>query len=185
LNNRTLALQPGKETTLIETECRTDSLTEDLTARATEFQLRREIVLFSKLLHRAGFMPGTSGNLSVRLDDERLLVTPTGSSKFMLRSSDIVIVDLMGRHLSGPKRATSELTMHLAVYEQRNDVAAVVHSHPPTATAFACAGRALDQVLCQEAVMTLGIVPLANSPPPEPTRSPPVSHHSSQSTTLS
>ncbi len=134
---------------MLDTECR------------TEFQLRRELVLFSKLLHRLGFMPGTSGNLSVRLDQERLLVTPTGASKFLLSSDDMVIVDLHGRQLAGSRKVTSEVSMHLAVYQQRDDVAAVVHSHPPIATAFACAGRGLDQMLCQEAVMTLGAVPLA------------------------
>ncbi len=106
-------------------------------------------------------MPGTSGNLSVRLDDSRLLVTPTGVSKFLLRSADIVIVDLEGKHLDGYRKATSEVSMHLAVYRHRNDVTAVIHSHPPIATAFACVGRGLDEMLCQEAVMTLGVVPLA------------------------
>jgi L-fuculose-phosphate aldolase len=56
---------------------------------------------------------------------------------------------------------TSELSMHLAVYRNRDDVQAVVHSHPPIATGFACAGRGLEDMLCQEAVMTLGVVPLA------------------------
>jgi L-fuculose-phosphate aldolase len=126
-----------------------------------EVGLRRELVRFSKLLHRMGFMPGTSGNLSVRLDAERLLVTPTGASKFLLRSEDMVIVDMEGRHLEGARRVTSEVSMHLAVYHLRPDVGAVVHSHPPIATAFACAGRGLEEVLCQEAVMTLGAVPLA------------------------
>ena len=106
-------------------------------------------------------MPGTSGNLSVRLDDSRLLVTPTGVSKFLLRLDDIVIVDLEGKHLDGYRKATSEVSMHLAVYRHRNDVTAVIHSHPPIATAFACVGRGLDEMLCQEAVMTLGVVPLA------------------------
>lgn len=106
-------------------------------------------------------MPGTSGNLSVRLDDQRLLVTPTGVSKFLLRSADMVIVDLQGRQLDGYRKVTSELSMHLAVYRHREDVTAVVHSHPPIATAFACVGRGLDEMLCQEAVMTLGVVPLA------------------------
>ena len=134
---------------LIETECRVDG------------KLRREVVLFSRLLHRCGFMPGTSGNLSVRLDEERLLVTPTGVSKFLLKPADMVIVDFQGRHLEGTRRVTSELSMHLAVYRQRADVGAVIHSHPPVATAFACAGRGLEEMLCQEAVMTLGAVPLA------------------------
>jgi L-fuculose-phosphate aldolase len=113
------------------------------------------------MLYRLGFMPGTSGNLSVRLDDHRLLVTPTGVSKFLLRSADMVIVDLQGRQLGGYRKVTSEVSMHLAVYRHRDDVTAVIHSHPPIATAFACVGRGLDEMLCQEAVMTLGVVPLA------------------------
>ena len=120
------------------------------------------MVRFGKWLYRLGFMPGTSGNLSVRLDRERLLVTPTGASKYLLRSSEMVIVDLEGRHLGGSRKATSELGMHLAVYRQRDDVGAVIHAHPPVATAFACSGRALDEMLCQEAAMTLGPVPLAS-----------------------
>jgi L-fuculose-phosphate aldolase len=127
----------------------------------TEVELRRDLVRFSRLLYRLGYMPGTSGNLSVRLDASRLLVTPTGVSKFLLRPADMVIVDLAGRQLNGHRRMTSEVSMHLAVYRQRTDVTAVVHSHPPIATAFACVGRGLDEMLCQEAVMTLGVVPLA------------------------
>jgi L-fuculose-phosphate aldolase len=123
--------------------------------------LRRELVRFGRWLYRLGFAPGTSGNLSVRLDRERLLVTPTGMSKYLMRPADMVVVDLDGRHLEGSRRATSELGMHLAVYRRRPDVNAVVHGHPPVATAFACAGRALDEMFCQEAAMTLGSVPLA------------------------
>jgi len=127
----------------------------------TEYELRRDLVRFSKWLSRLGFTPGTSGNLSVRLDEHRLLVTPTGASKYLLAPADMVIVDLQGRQLAGSRKVTSEVSMHLAVYQHRKDVAAVIHSHPPIATAFACAGRALDEMLCQEAVMTLGTVPLA------------------------
>src|SRR3984957_7978945 len=120
-----------------------------------EVELRRELVEFGRWLSRLGFMPGTSGNLSVRLDSERLLVTPTGASKYLLRSVDMVVVDFDGRHLAGTRKATSELGMHLAIYRQRDDVNAVIHLHPPVATAFACAGWALDEMLCQEAAMTL------------------------------
>ena len=134
---------------MVEIECR------------TEVELRRDLVRFSRMLYRLGFMPGTSGNLSVRLNDQRLLVTPTGVSKFLLRSADMVIVDLQGRQLDGYRKVTSEVSMHLAVYRHRDDVTAVIHSHPPVATAFACVGRGLDEMLCQEAVMTLGVVPLA------------------------
>lgn len=124
-------------------------------------QLRRELVRLSRLLARLGYAPGTSGNLSVRLDGERLLVTPTGVSKSLVKAADMVIVDLSGRVLAGTRNVTSEVGMHLAVYEARADVDAVVHAHPATATAFACSGRGLEEMLCQEAVMSLGSVPLA------------------------
>jgi L-fuculose-phosphate aldolase len=126
-----------------------------------EEESRTDLVRFSRWLSRLGFAPGTSGNLSVRLDEDRLLVTPTGVSKALVRRADMVIVDLQGRLLCGTRKVTSEVGMHLAIYEKRTDVQAVIHSHPPIATAFACSGRALDEVLCQEAVMTVGRIPLA------------------------
>jgi L-fuculose-phosphate aldolase len=122
---------------------------------------RRDLVSFGRWLYRKGFTPGTSGNLSVRLQDGSILATPTGCSKNLMRSDDMVVVDLDGRHLSGVRKVTSEIGMHLAVYRLRPDIRAVVHAHPPIATGFACAGRALDEPLCAEAIMTLGPVPLA------------------------
>ena len=127
----------------------------------SESDLRGQLVRFGKWLSRLGYMPGTAGNLSARLEDGRLLVTPTGMSKFLLKPSDMVIVDLQGKLLVGTRKVTSEVGMHLAIYEMRHDISAVIHSHPPIATGFACADKALDEVLCQEGVMTLGAVPLA------------------------
>jgi len=127
----------------------------------TEDELRRSLVTYGRWLYRLGFMPGTSGNLSVRLDGNRVLATPTGCSKYLLRPGDMVIVDLEGRHLSGTRKVTSEIGVHLAIYRTRLEVNAVVHAHPPIATGFACAGRALDEPLCAEAVIALGSVPLA------------------------
>ena len=126
-----------------------------------EITLRRELARLGKRLYKLGFTPATSGNLSVRLDSMFILATPTGVSKSGLSKEDMVIVDLDGKQYSGSRKVTSEIGMHLAVYNRRPDVSAVVHSHPPIATAFACAGRALDQPLCSEAIMTLGPVPLA------------------------
>lgn len=127
----------------------------------TEAELRRALVTFGKRLYRLGFMPGTAGNLSVRFDVDRVLATPTGCSKSLLRSADMVIVDLEGRQIAGSRPVTSEIGMHLTVYRTRPDVNAVIHAHPPIATGFACAGRGLDEPLCSEAIMTLGSVPLA------------------------
>lgn len=126
-----------------------------------EGTLRRDLARVGKRLYKLGFMPGTSGNLSVRLDSKFILATPTGVSKSALSKEDMVIVDLEGKQYAGSRRVTSEIGMHLAVYNRRDDISAVVHSHPPIATAFACAGRALDEPLCSEAIMTLGSVPLA------------------------
>ncbi len=130
-------------------------------ACGTEVELRRSVVTFGKWLYRLGFTPGTSGNLSVRIGPDCVLATPTGSSKYLLRPADMVHVDLDGRQLTGPRKVTSEIGIHLAVYRRRPEVNAVIHAHPPIATGFACAGRALDEPLCSEAIMTLGPVPLA------------------------
>ncbi len=132
-----------------------------VTIERSERELRRHLTRFSKWMYRLGFAPGTSGNLSARLDDERILATPTGCSKYLLRPSDMVVVDLNGKLLSGTRNVTSEIGMHLAVYKSRLDVQAVVHAHPPIATAFASCGMALDMPLCAELIMTLGKIPLA------------------------
>jgi L-fuculose-phosphate aldolase len=126
-----------------------------------DFHQRHELVQFGRMLHAQGFVAATDGNLSVRLDANRIMVTPTGFSKGMLRQEDMVIVDTEGRKISGIHNPSSEITMHLTIYKMRPDVGAVVHAHPCTATAFASAGIALDQPMCAELVITLGAVPLA------------------------
>jgi len=128
---------------------------------SSEMDLRRQLVRFGRWVHRLGYTPGTAGNLSVRLDRDLILATPTGCSKALLRASDMVIVDLEGHQLSGQRAVTSEIGMHLAVYRGRPDVEAIVHTHPPIATAFAACGKALDQPICSEILMTTGFVPLA------------------------
>jgi len=113
-----------------------------------ERKLRRDLVRFGRMLHSLGFVAATDGNLSVRLDADRVLVTPTGFSKGMMRPEDMVVVDLHGKKLSGAYSPSSEIVMHLTIYRMRPDVGAVVHAHPCTATGFASAGIALDEPLC-------------------------------------
>jgi L-fuculose-phosphate aldolase len=120
-----------------------------------------QLVYFGGLLHQETFVSATDGNLSLRLDDRRILATPTGIGKAMMHVRDMVIVDGDGVKLEGSRDVSSEIEMHLTIYKLRPDVEAVVHAHPCTATAFACAGIALDEPLCSELVMTLGAVPLA------------------------
>jgi L-fuculose-phosphate aldolase len=126
-----------------------------------ERALRHDLVRFGKMLHAQGFVAATDGNLSVRLDQERVLVTPTCVSKGMMKPQEMVVVDLSGKKLSGTQNPSSEIIMHLTIYRMRPDVGAVVHAHPCTATGFASAGIALDEPLCSEVVITLGSVPLA------------------------
>lgn len=127
----------------------------------SERQIRRQIVLFGGMLHQRGYVAATDGNLSVRLDEDRVLATPTAMCKGMMRPSDLVIVDLEGRCLAGRRCVSSEIGMHLLVYRRRPDIRAVVHAHPPTATGFAAAGMALNQPLVSEVVIGLGSIPLA------------------------
>ncbi len=128
----------------------------------TEQQYRDEIVHFGKLLHQNGLIAATDGNLSVRLDNARILATPTLMSKGLMAPDDLVVVDQQGKKVSGTREVSSEIAMHLLIYRRRPDVNAVVHAHPPTATGYAAAGIALDRALCSEIIVTLGSVPLAN-----------------------
>ena len=126
-----------------------------------EHHLRREIVRLGKMLHERGFIAACDGNLSVRLEENRILATPTAMSKGAMRTSDLVIVDMDARKRKGRRAVTSEIGMHLLIYGLRPDVGAIVHAHPTTATGFAAAGIALNQPLVCEVVIGLGQIPLA------------------------
>lgn len=125
----------------------------------SEAALRAEIVEVGRRLYAKGLIAGNEGNVSVRIG-EALLMTPAGVCKGFLAPEAIVRTDLEGRALEPGKRVTSEAAMHAAVYARRPDAGAVVHAHPPTATAFAVAGIPLDRPLTAEAVLTLGPVPV-------------------------
>lgn len=127
----------------------------------TERKHREEIVRYGRMLHEHGFVAAMDGNLSVRLDEERILVTPTCVSKGAMRPTDLVIVDRDGKRVAGRRNVTSEIAMHLLIYEMRSDVNAIVHAHPPTATGFAAAGVPLTEPLVCEVVVGLGCIPLA------------------------
>jgi L-fuculose-phosphate aldolase len=122
---------------------------------------REEVVQFGRMLHQRGYIAATDGNLSVRLDAERVLTTPTGISKGMMTVDDLVIVDLDGNRMSGRRPASTELGMHMLIYRLRPDVRGIVHAHPTTATGYAAAGIELNQALISEVVLSLGSIPLA------------------------
>src|SRR5215813_4690246 len=109
----------------------------------TEREYSQDIVEVGKLVFQKGWVAANDGNISIRLDQERILATPTGVCKGMLSIEDLIIVDMKGSKISGRRERTSEIAMHLTIYELRPDIRAVVHAHPPVATGFATAGRAL------------------------------------------
>jgi L-fuculose-phosphate aldolase len=112
-------------------------------------------------MYARGYTASNDGNISVRLDDRRLLMTPKSVCKGFMTPEMMCITDLDGVKLAGERDPSSEMQMHLEVYRQRQDVRAVVHAHPPTATGFAVAGIPLDRAVLAEVVTTLGSVPIA------------------------
>ena len=135
-----------------------DSLTEF--GDRSEEQHRRDICLIGRWLYERGHIVAGEGNLSIRLDADHILTTPTCLNKGMMTPGDLVVMDMEGRHLRGDRKVSSEAGMHLLFYQMRPDVHAVCHAHPPTATGFAAAGQGLDQALLPEVVVCLGKVPL-------------------------
>ena len=107
-----------------------------------------------------GLIAGQDGNLSVRLERDRALVTPSGAIKGLVQPGDMVEVDLQGRKQRGRGNPTSELDLHLRILNRRPDVGAVVHAHPPVATAFGVAGEGLRILVLPELTQLCGEVPL-------------------------
>jgi L-fuculose-phosphate aldolase len=127
----------------------------------TEEQLRAEIVEVGRRMYARGYVASNDGNISARLDDKRLLTTPTAVSKGYMTPDMMVVVDWDGNRISGERKASSELKMHLEIYRNRPDVNAVVHAHPPLATGFAVAGIPLTRAVLAEVITTLGSIPIA------------------------
>lgn len=129
-----------------------------------EAELREQMCLVGQLMHRNGYVDGAGGNISVRLDDEHLLTTPSGVAKGFMTPDQMIMVDMKGKRAetldaSQPKlRPTSEIAMHLECYRQRPDVFAVVHAHPPTAVALSIAGHHFTKLLIPEIVILMGII---------------------------
>ena len=125
---------------------------------------RRELVRYSHQMHRQGWVANHDGNLSARVEDDRIVCTPTAWSKLDVTSDDLLAVNAEGIKVSGRRRPFSELKLHLGVYRLRADVGAVVHAHPPYASAYGAARRSLPHPFLPEAVVSLGpsipLVPL-------------------------
>jgi L-fuculose-phosphate aldolase len=124
-------------------------------------EIARSIVLICHKLYERGFVTATDGNVSARLECGNILVTPTALNKGQVGESDLVEVKADGSPVTLSRKASTELDMHLYVYQQRTDVQAVVHAHPPHATGFATAHVPLTACLFPEVIVGLGAIPLA------------------------
>jgi L-fuculose-phosphate aldolase len=122
---------------------------------------RREIVRVGQLMYERSYVVSSDGNVSVRLEDGRIVATPTMTCKGRMTEDACAVTDIEGKPLND-RKASSELAMHLLIYRERMDVRAVCHAHPPHGTAFAVAGLAIDQPILSEVILTLGCVPLAD-----------------------
>ena len=105
--------------------------------------LRKQIIEVGKRTYERGYVASNDGNISAKIDDKRVLITPTGVSKGFMKAEDLAVVDMNGKVINGSKKPSSEVFMHLQVYKDRPDVNSVCHAHPPYATGFAVAGLPL------------------------------------------
>jgi L-fuculose-phosphate aldolase len=124
-------------------------------------QIKEEICDIGRRLYNRGFAAANDGNISCRIDENRIVCTPTGISKGFMKPDDLCIVDMEGRQISGNRKMTSEVRQHIAIMKHRSDVKSVVHCHPPHATAFGMVREAIPQYLMPEAEINLGNVPIA------------------------
>lgn len=127
----------------------------------SEIKLKTQICEIGKRIYNKGFVAANDGNISVRIDEDSFLVTPTGVSKGFMTPEMLIKVDGEGNVLEGTHKPTSEIKMHLRVYKERPEINSVVHVHPPYATAFAIAGVSLNQATMPESIVILGTIPLA------------------------
>jgi L-fuculose-phosphate aldolase len=122
---------------------------------------RELIIEVGKLLYERSYVVSSDGNVSIRLDENTVLATPTMTCKGRMTPDSLALTDMEGKSLND-RKASSELAMHLLIYKMRPDIKAVCHAHPPHGTAFAVAGLAIDQPILSEVILTLGCVPLTD-----------------------
>jgi L-fuculose-phosphate aldolase len=126
-----------------------------------EWKLKEEICEIGRRIYKRQFAAANDGNISVRIGPDRVLCTPTGVSKGFMKPADICTVDMEGGQVSGNRKRTTEALIHLEVYRALDDVKAVVHCHPPHATAFGVAGVQVPTCILPEVEVAIGMIPTA------------------------
>lgn len=127
-------------------------------------KLRTDIIEICRLIHDKGWVANHDGNITVRLAEDRFLATPTGISKRLINEDMLIVVNSAGKKVAGSLQPFSEINLHLAIYKNRTDIKAVLHAHPPYATAKACSGKNIISFI-PEAMVSIGdqipLVPLS------------------------
>lgn len=123
--------------------------------------ISNEVINVCRRVAVKGFVAATDGNISVRLSNGNILTTPTSLNKGFVQKEDLVELSMDGKQISGSRKPSTEMKMHLFIYQQRSDVNAVVHCHPVYATGFAAAGIPLKENIFPEMVIGFGAIPLA------------------------
>ena len=125
------------------------------------YQVKQEICAIGDRIYKRGYAAGNDGNISFRISENEVVCTPTMISKGFMTPDDLCVVDMNGNQLSGKRKATSEIRLHLAVMKERPEVKSVVHCHPPFATAFGMAREPIPPCALPEVEIHLGEVPIA------------------------
>ncbi|UCC45699.1 MAG: class II aldolase/adducin family protein [Candidatus Zixiibacteriota bacterium] len=128
--------------------------------------MKKDIVRFGSMMADRGWVAGSDGNISARLGRDRILITPGGAAKGRLLPDEVMTVDSNGRKIQGPGEASTEILMHLFVYQNRPDIGACIHSHAPYATAFAVSRFRIPDDVLPELVVSVGKIPLTAYAPP-------------------
>ena len=102
----------------------------------TEQEHRQDLLRVCRLVYDKGWVAMNDGNVSIRLDDDRILCTPTAISKGFVQPEDLIVCDMAGAKVEGSREGTSEIAMHITIYSHRPDVRSIVHAHPPIGDRF-------------------------------------------------
>jgi L-fuculose-phosphate aldolase len=126
-------------------------------------EFKKLFVDLGRRIWERNYVAANDGNMTLRLNDNEILITPTGISKGFMTTDMIIKIDYSGKVISESTkyRPSSEILMHIDIYKERPDINAVVHAHPPFATSFAVAGIPLNKCILPEAIITIGAVPTA------------------------
>ncbi|MCL2305969.1 MAG: class II aldolase/adducin family protein [Planctomycetaceae bacterium] len=124
-------------------------------------QIKEEICDIGRRLYNKGFAAANDGNISYRMDENRVVCTPTQICKGFMKPDDLCVVNMEGTQIAGQRKMSSEIKLHLTIMKERPEVKSVVHCHPPHATAFGIAREAIPQCVLPEVEIFMGDVPIA------------------------